>query len=143
VNFSCPKVANATTPINQSLAVNVGEDSNVNPIVTRNGVEVLECFYGDGIWRIECCPPKSNNHCLVLQKDTKHYYKARIISKQTNHGIPTLCYVGYWYATQGVSIELHKHWFCHDDLMHCVGGTSKKYALNRPTLFSYGLCKKG
>ncbi len=37
-------------------------------------------------------------------------------------------------TAQGVSIELHKFWFCHDDLMHCVGRTSRKYALNRPTL---------
>jgi hypothetical protein len=69
-----------------------------------------------------------------FKKDIKHYYKAIIISKQTNHGIPTLCYVGYWSAAKGVSIEPHKFWFCHDDLLRCVGRTSKKYALNRLAL---------
>ncbi len=38
--------------------------------------------------------------------------------------------------SKGVSIELHKFWFCHDDLLHCVGRTRQKYALNRPTLLS-------
>jgi hypothetical protein len=77
-----------------------------------------------------------------LQKGTKHYYKAKIISTQTNHGILPSCYVGYWFVAKGVSIELHKFWFCHDDLLCCVGGTSKKYAFDRPTLPKpYGMCK--
>jgi hypothetical protein len=71
-----------------------------------------------------------------VQKDIKHYCKAKIISKQIDCGIPTLCYVGYQTTTQGLSIELHKFWFCHDDLMYCVGGTSRKYALNKLALFS-------
>jgi hypothetical protein len=70
----------------------------------------------------------------MLQKDSKQYYKAKIIYKQTNCGILASCYVGYWFATQGVLIELHKFWFCHDDLMCCVGGTNMKYAFDRPTL---------
>jgi hypothetical protein len=37
-------------------------------------------------------------------------------------------------TTKGVSIELHKFWFCYDDLLHCVGGTSRKYAFDRPVL---------
>jgi len=60
-----------------------------------------------------------------LQKNTKHYGKAKIISKQTNHGTPTPCYVGQWSTTKGVSIELHKFWFCHDDLLRCVRWTSR------------------
>jgi len=77
-----------------------------------------------------------------LQKSIKHYYKTIIISKQTNHGIPVWCYVGYWFATKGVSIELHKFWFCHDDLLRRVGRTSKKYAFDRLALLKpYGLCK--
>ncbi len=62
VNFSCPKVANATSPINQLLAVDMGETSGLDPIITHNGVEVLECFYGDKIWWIEQCPLNSNTH---------------------------------------------------------------------------------
>ncbi len=71
---------------------------------------------------------------MALQKDIKHFYKAIIISNQIDRGIPTPCYVGFWFATKATSIELHKFWFCHDDLMHCVGGTSRKYALNRLAL---------
>ncbi len=44
--------------------------------------------------------------------------------------------------SQGVSIELHKFWFSHDDLMCCVGGTSKEYAFDRPALPSLWLCNK-
>jgi hypothetical protein len=95
MNFSCPKVANATTLINQSSVVDVGEANGCDPIITRNGMEVLECLCGDGIWRIEHCRLKSNSCFSTLQKDTKHYYKAIIISKQTNCGSHVLCYVGY------------------------------------------------
>ncbi len=77
-------------PINQSLVRDVGEGNNIDPIVTHNGAEVLECLCGDGIWQIERCPPKANNCCSTLQKDTKHYYKAIIISKEIGP-----CYVGY------------------------------------------------
>jgi hypothetical protein len=94
----------------------VGEASDPDPIITHNGAEILECLYGDDIWQIEQCPLKSNSHFSTLQKAIKHYYKTKIVSKQTYCGIPTPCYVGYWSATQGVSIELHKFWFCHDDL---------------------------
>jgi hypothetical protein len=94
-------------------------------------------------WQIEQCPPKSNNHFLMLQKDIKHYYKTKIISKQTYHGIPTSCYVGYWSTTQGVSLELHTFWFCYDDLIRCLQGTSKKYALDRLALPSLWLVQKG
>jgi hypothetical protein len=106
--------------------VDVGETSNLDLVITHNGVEVFECLCGDDI-----CPLKSSSHCLVLQKDIKHYYKAKIISKQTDHDIPTPCYVGYWSTTKGVSIELHKFWFCHDNLLRCVRRTSRKYALDR------------
>jgi len=32
------------------IDVDVGEGCGVDLIVTHNGVEVLECFYGDDIW---------------------------------------------------------------------------------------------
>jgi len=108
VNFFYLKVANATTLINLPLAMDVWETSSLDHVTTHNGPKVLECLCGDDICQIECCPSKSSNLCLALQKDTKHYYKAIIISKQTNHGIFALCYVGYWSIAQGVSIELHK-----------------------------------
>jgi len=74
--------------------MDVGEISNPMPIVTHNGAEVLECLFSEGIWWIEQCPPKTNIHYSTLQKNIKHYYKAKIISKQIDHGIPILCYVG-------------------------------------------------
>jgi hypothetical protein len=108
VNFFRLKVANAMTLINQSLAMDVGETNSLDHVITHNGVEGLECLCGDDIYQIECCPLKSSNCCLALQKGTKHYYKAIIISKQIDHGIHAPCYVGYWSTTQDVSIELHK-----------------------------------
>jgi hypothetical protein len=73
----------------------------------------------------------------MLQKNTKHYCKAIIISKQTDISILTSCYVGYWFTTKVVSIKLHKFWFSHVDLICCVIGTTRKYAFDRlalPTL---------
>jgi hypothetical protein len=46
----------------------VGVGSNIDSVVTHNGAEVLECLCGDNIWWIGRYPPKSNSHCLVLQK---------------------------------------------------------------------------
>jgi hypothetical protein len=37
-------------PINQLLVVDVGGANNIDPVVTHNGAEVLECLCGDGIW---------------------------------------------------------------------------------------------
>jgi hypothetical protein len=45
-------------------------------------------------------------------------------------------------VAQGVLIELHKFWLCHDDLMCCVGGTSRKYAFNKLALPSLWLVQK-
>jgi hypothetical protein len=73
----------------------MGEANDPNIVITHNGTEVLECLCGDGIWQIECCPLKSSNHCSVLQKYTKHYCKAKINSKQIDHGNPIPCYVDY------------------------------------------------
>jgi hypothetical protein len=42
-------MSNAMALINHSLVVDVGEGSGAETIVTHNGVEVLECLYGDGI----------------------------------------------------------------------------------------------
>jgi hypothetical protein len=40
-------MANAMAPNNQSLIVDVGEGISVDPVVTYNGVKVLECLCGD------------------------------------------------------------------------------------------------
>jgi hypothetical protein len=62
----------------------------------------------------------------------KHYCKVKIISRRTKCGILAPCYVGNWRAAKGVTIELHKFWFCHDDQNRCVGGIRKEYAIGRP-----------
>ncbi len=135
MKFSCPKVVNLMTSVNRSSIVDVGETSDPDFVITHNGVEVLECLCGDDIWQSEWCPPKSNNHCSMLQN--KHW----MLLQSQNHfktniscGILAPFCVGYWFATKGVIIELHEFWFCHDDLLRCVGRTSMKYALNRPVL---------
>jgi hypothetical protein len=38
--------------------MDLGEISYLVPIVTHNGVEVLECLCGIGLWQIKRCPPK-------------------------------------------------------------------------------------
>jgi hypothetical protein len=122
----------------------VGEINGSNPAITHNGAEVLECLCGHNIWWIESCLPKLNTYCSTLQKNIKHSCKAKIISKQTNRGIPTLCYVGYWVVAKSVSIELHKFWFSHYDFMCCVGGTSRKlYALKANLTFLMACVSKG
>ncbi len=110
---------------------------------THNGAEVLEWICGDIIWQIECCPLKSNSHYSTLQINIKHYCKAKIISKQTDCGIPTPCNVGYWSIAKAISIEIHKFWFCHDDFMHYVGRTNQKYAFDRPTLLALWHLQEG
>jgi hypothetical protein len=75
--------------------MDVRETNHPILVITHNGVEVFECLFGDVTWRIEHCPSKLNTLCSTLQKDIKHYCKAKIISKQTDHGIPAPCYVGY------------------------------------------------
>jgi hypothetical protein len=68
---------------------------------------------------------------LTLQKDAKHYCKAKIISRGIERGIPALCYVGNWDVFKGAGIELHKFWFCHDDQSHYVEGFGRKYTIGR------------
>jgi hypothetical protein len=50
VNFFGLKVANAMTLINQSSTVDVGEVHGSDLVITHNGAEVFERFYGDDIW---------------------------------------------------------------------------------------------
>ncbi len=53
VNFFCPKMVNATTTINQSSTMDVGETNGLVPTITYNGAKVLECLCGESIWRIQ------------------------------------------------------------------------------------------
>ncbi len=73
---------------------------------------------------------------MTLQKDTKHYCKAKIISRIIEQGILTPCYVSNWSVARGETIELHKLWFCHDDQSHCVGGIERKYTIDMLVVLS-------
>jgi hypothetical protein len=81
--------------------------------------------------------------CLVLQKDTNHYCKAKIISKRTNCGIHPPCYVGNWNVVKCATIELHKFWFHHDDQNCYFKGVKRKYAINMSIVPTIWVVQKG
>jgi len=51
------------------------------------------------------------------------------------------CYLGIWVQFHNRSFEHHKHWFCPNDLNHCVNGTTRKY-VRLSVLELYGISKK-
>jgi hypothetical protein len=57
---------------------------------------------------------------------------ARIIAKKTICGIFNPCYDGLWFDLKRFASICHKFWFCANDLIHCVGGTGRKYCVDRP-----------
>ncbi len=56
----------------------------------------------------------------------------KIIAKRIVCGILNPCYNDLWFDLKRFALICHKFWFCVDDLIHCVGGTRKKYCLDRP-----------
>jgi hypothetical protein len=98
-----------------SSNVNVGKSSGIvrdEPFVlTFQGLKVQEHVCGDGVWRIEKCPPSSNIHCFVIQKDSMKHYKAKIIAKKIVCGIPNPYYDNLWYDLKGFASIRHKFWF--------------------------------
>jgi hypothetical protein len=78
-----------------------------------------------------------------LQKDTKHYYKAKIISKIIDHGIFAPCYVGNWSVVKGATIELHKFWFIMMITIVVLEAPRGSMQLVGPLCILYGMCKKG
>jgi hypothetical protein len=103
--------------VQKSLNASMGTTFGGSNVVPRNQVVV--------VW-----------HC---KKTLNIISKPKSFQKKTSHGIHVLCYVGYWFTTKGVSIELYKFWFCHNDLLRCMGRTSRKYAFDRPILLSLWL----
>lgn len=99
-------------------------------------------LYGDDVWHIEWCNPKSNAQCSALQKDTKHYCKAKIILRGTKWGILVPCYVGNWSVAKGATIELHKFWFCHDIRVVVLEALGENMQLEGLWCLLYGLCRK-
>jgi hypothetical protein len=66
VNFSQPKV-NAMSSGVTSSNVDVGESNGIVRdeafVLTFQELKVQELVCGDGVWRIERCPPLLNIHC--------------------------------------------------------------------------------
>ncbi len=56
----------------------------------------------------------------------------KITVRKPVHGIPSPCYDGLWSDLKGSAPIYHKFWFCVDDLICYVGGTGKKYCVDRP-----------
>ncbi len=56
----------------------------------------------------------------------------KIIARKIVCGILSPCYDGLWFDLKGSAPIYHKFWFCVDDLIRCVGGTRKKYCVDRP-----------
>jgi hypothetical protein len=58
-------------------------------------------------------------------------------------GIHAPCYLGFWVQFHIGSLKHHIHWFCLDDLNHCVNGTTRKYAVVRLLVPTIWLIQEG
>ncbi len=74
----------------------------------------------------------SNTYFFVIIKDSMKHCDAIIIAKKIVHGIPSPYYDGLWSDLKGFALIRHKFWFCVNNLTRCVGGTRRKYCVNRP-----------
>ncbi len=80
---------------------------------------------------------------LYNSKKLDETLRCQIIAKITVRGIPNPCYNGLWYDLKGFVPICHKFWFCVFDFIHCVGGTGKKYGVDRPLVPSMWLLQVG
>ncbi len=106
-------------------------------------MKVQEHVCGDGVWRIDRCPPSLNIHCFAIQRDSMKHCDTIFIAKKMVHGIPNPCYDGLWSDLKGFAPIHHKFWFCANDLIHCVGGIGRKYCVDRPLVPSTWLVQVG
>jgi hypothetical protein len=131
---------------NSTPNANVGQSSHLQEaflVLTHNGEEVLEHLCGGNIWCIEWCPPKSNAQCSTLQKETKHYYKVKIILKKTNHGIFSPCYVGNWSVTKGATLKYTSSSFVMIITIIMSRALRRSMQLVGMLCLLHGMCKKG
>ncbi len=115
--------------------VDVGESSGIVKdeafVLTFQGLKVQERVCGDGVWKIERCPPLSNTHCFAIQINSMKHYDTKIIARRIVRGILSPCYDGLWSYLKSFAPICHKFWFCVDDLTHCIGRIRKKcYPIN-------------
>ncbi len=126
VNFSRPRIKAMSSGFIGSN-IDVGKSNGIVRdeafVLIFQGLKVQECVYGDGVWRIERCPPSSNTHCFAIQRDSMKHCNTIIITIKTVHGILGPCYNGLWFDLKGSTPIRHKFWFCANDWNHYVGGT--------------------
>ncbi len=94
MNFFRLKV-NATSSGFASSNVDARESNGIvkdEPFVlTFQGLKVQEHVCKDGVWKIDKCPPSSNTHCFVIQKNSMKHCDARIVAIKTICCIPNPC----------------------------------------------------
>jgi hypothetical protein len=99
VNFSQPKV-NAMSSGFTGSNVDVGEFNGIVRaeafVLTFQELKVQKRVCGDGVWRIERCPPLSNTHCATIQRNLMKHSDTIIIARKIVCGIPSPSYNGLW-----------------------------------------------
>jgi hypothetical protein len=114
-NFYWPKV-NATSSGFASSNIDVGKSNGIIRdeafVLTFQGLKVQELVCGDGVWRIERCPPSSNNHCSTNQRDSMKHCDTKIIAQKIVHGIPSPYYNGLWFNLKGFAPICQKFYIC-------------------------------
>jgi hypothetical protein len=86
----------------------VGMVHNETFVLIFQGLKVQKCVCGDGVWRIERCPPSSNIHCSTIQKNSMKHCDAKIIVRRIVHGISSQRYDGLWSILKGSIPIRHK-----------------------------------
>jgi len=108
--------------------------SNLLLLLSQGCLKLKESICVDGQWRIECCPPKSTIQCFKLQKTMAFKCEACTNLYKLVNGIFAPCYLGFLVEYHNESLKHHKHLFFLDDLSHCVGGTTQKFAIAKLTV---------
>jgi len=73
------------------------------------------------IWCIECCLISSHVQCFMLHKIILQPCKAWIILKKIIFNVCAPRYGGWLAPHIGGLPQIHKFWFCLDDINQCVG----------------------
>ncbi len=111
VNFSQPKDIALSSGFTGSN-VDVGEFSGIVKdeafVLTFQGLKVQKRVCGDGVWRIERCPPSLNTHCVTIQRNLMKHCDTIIIARKIIRGILSPGYDGLWCDLKGSALICHK-----------------------------------
>lgn len=80
---------------------------------------------------------------LYTIKKTWFHCKEWINTLKIVCGILASCYLGRWVPFRGKCLKQRKHWFCPNNLSHCVSGTKWKYVIDRPQVSNIWLVQQG